>query len=364
MADQGEGEQFSLADIMAAIKKVGEEIIAVREEIRAVKEESAAVREKVRGQIEATTCKLLEEMNVLRSAVSDRHSQMLIMEKQTEIRQEVCEIREKVSEFKKEQRHRIDDTQCMLTSVEQSVEYAEGRWFNLKEVRQEIRALQAVGEEMKEEMKEETRRDLEKAKISAMELRKKSTSSETTSEARVTTPDLTLVQPDTRVGSDSPHASPPPSPRAGINKTRRKPQDLPQVYVKQAHITDLQEALARALEYESFRMSGNSGGVQVYPGVQQAFRARCTQVRRRSNSPRTGDKCWRYGHQGHQKQYCTKAKIQSTEDVATGYRYQPCCWSCGEQGHLSKKCPKQSAGNDGRLEEGARQPMSVRHRSI
>lgn len=56
---------------------------------------------------------------------------------------------------------------------------------------------------------------------------------------------------------------------------------LLQVYVKQAYTTGRQEALAHALEYESFRMSGNSGRLQ------QAFRARCAQVRRRLNSPRT-----------------------------------------------------------------------------
>lgn len=32
-----------------------------------------------------------------------------------------------------------------------------------------------------------------------------------------------------------------------------------QVYAKQVHTIDVQEALACALEYESFRMSGNRG---------------------------------------------------------------------------------------------------------
>lgn len=44
--------------------------------------------------------------------------------------------------------------------------------------------------------------------------------------------------------------------------------------------------MARTLEYELFRMKSNSSGVQVYPEVQQAFRARCAQVRRCSSSPR------------------------------------------------------------------------------
>lgn len=85
-------------------------------------------------------------------------------------------------------------------------------------MKQEIRALQAAGEEIKEEIKEvkeamkkETCRDLEKAKISVMELREKSTLSKTASPARVTIPDLMLAQPDTHVGLDSPHVSAPPS---------------------------------------------------------------------------------------------------------------------------------------------------------
>lgn len=71
---------------------------------------------------------------------------------------------------------------------------------------------------------------------------------------------------------------------------------------------------------------------------------------RRSSSPRTRFEGKRQlcSQQGHQKQYWTKK--QSTEDVASGYHYQPCYWSCSEQGHLLQKCQKQSVGNKKRLE--------------
>lgn len=147
------------------------------------------------------------------------------------------------------------------------------------------------------------------------------------------------------------------------------------IYVQQAHPKDLQEALARGLEMESFlrttreRPSGNYVPQRVKAkkgAVQKAYS---------SPSPPLGEfrgKCYSCGQQGHTKRYCPQGSSsrKAVNGRAGQYQYKPCCWNCG-QGHKTAECAlvsprdsKEAGGNGKRLVEGVeRQPESQRPQS-
>ena len=141
-----------------------------------------------------------------------------------------------------------------------------------------------------------------------------------------------------------------------------------QLYVRQAHVNDLQKALARALEFESFMKATDSG-----PGRNTGTNLQARRVQNRSKSPRgRGEvKCWMCGELGHLRRDCPGAPRRPQSPPA-GRRRQgsprPCCWRCGEAGHLARSCPAAGAargqGNDARLDRGANgQPGPRRPRS-
>ncbi|XP_076052774.1 uncharacterized protein LOC143032188 [Oratosquilla oratoria] len=135
------------------------------------------------------------------------------------------------------------------------------------------------------------------------------------------------------------------------------------IYVQQAHPKDLQEALARGLEMESFlrvtreRPSWNSDSCKV-----RARKGKVDKPPSRPASP-SGEfrgKCYSCGQQGHSKKYCPQG-TSGGKAVGAGtgpYGYKPCCWSCGE-GYktagcaiVSDKDSKKVAGNWEGLAEG------------
>lgn len=139
------------------------------------------------------------------------------------------------------------------------------------------------------------------------------------------------------------------------------------IYVQQAHPKDLQEALARGLELESFlrttreKPSGNHSPYKV--------KAKKGSVGKSSSSPSPppGEfkgNCFSCGQQGHSRKYCPGSK-SSRKAGGTGAgptQYKPCCYNCGK-GHRTSECTlvpatdcKEAAGNrDGLAEGGKRQ---------
>ncbi|XP_069995361.1 uncharacterized protein [Penaeus vannamei] len=84
-----------------------------------------------------------------------------------------------------------------------------------------------------------------------------------------------------------------------------------QVYVKQAHTTDLQEALAHALEYESFRTGGINIVVQRYQNNLPTIKVRCIKVEKHPKEIKSGSiksKCWKCGQHGHRRKECNKSE--------------------------------------------------------
>ena len=125
------------------------------------------------------------------------------------------------------------------------------------------------------------------------------------------------------------------------------------IYIKQAHLRDLQESLARALEFESFvRTSGNEPAIM---GIGRNFQARRSQA---TNS--TGQvsldifrgKCWGCDQRGHHQSECKE--MRGTGPAERTRQYHPCCLWCGQLGHISSACPQHEPlitqqGNDSRL---------------
>ncbi|XP_076051361.1 uncharacterized protein LOC143031438 [Oratosquilla oratoria] len=148
------------------------------------------------------------------------------------------------------------------------------------------------------------------------------------------------------------------------------------IYVQQAHPKDLQEALARGLEMESFlwitreRPSWNSDSYKV-----RAKKGKVDKSPSRPASP-SGEfwgKCYSCGQQGHSKKYCPQG-THGGKAVGAGagpHRYKPCCWSCGE-GYKTAGCAivsdedsKKVAGNWEGLAEGVEyQPEDGRPQSV
>lgn len=154
--------------------------------------------------------------------------------------------------------------------------------------------------------------------------------------------------------------------------------DHPQIriYVQQAHPKDLQEALARGLELESFLRTTRERPNRNYAGPHKvrARKGRVGTPRSRSPPPSGGFRgnCYSCGQPGHSRKYCSQGKSSGKPD-STGagqYQYKPCCWNCG-QGHRTRECTrvpakdsKRATGNQEGLAGGVgRQPESPRPQS-
>ena len=122
-----------------------------------------------------------------------------------------------------------------------------------------------------------------------------------------------------------------------------------QIYVKQAHVTTVQDALTKALEFEAFL---RSSGAPVVPAPYEHraparhFRARRTQARpttppSRGEARQFGGKCWKCGQKGHRRVECrSERRTRSLEELPTRFspRSPPCCMNCGQQGHTRANC--------------------------
>ena len=142
-----------------------------------------------------------------------------------------------------------------------------------------------------------------------------------------------------------------------------------QIYVLQAHVVNMQQALARALEYESFIKKGVPG-VRKEPKGETYVRR--NQMRGRGQlHGRFGGRCWGCGQQGHRRHECTAAPRSPRSLSADRGRQgspSPCCWECGETGHLARTCPTAGVtrrqGNGARLgQRGVGQPRPSRPHS-
>ena len=129
------------------------------------------------------------------------------------------------------------------------------------------------------------------------------------------------------------------------------------IYIKQTHPSDLQESLARALEFESFVRTSGSGPVIM--GIGRNYQARRSQAMDSSGQGSLDTfcgKCWACNQRGHRQSECKE--MHQTGLAERTRQYQPCCWGCGHLGHISSACPrpdplKTQPGNDSRLGQGA-----------
>ena len=143
-----------------------------------------------------------------------------------------------------------------------------------------------------------------------------------------------------------------------------------QVYVKQAHAADLQEALARTLKFESFVAS--SGTMRRVADRGQEFWARRSGIQKQSTGTKAGGFAgtgWECEQQGHMKRDCPEWWRPQSQERQRPYESQPGCWGCGQ--HFSALCPQpksadtpSSPENDSRLGTGAlSQPVAPRPHS-
>uniref|UniRef100_A0A0L8FGB1 CCHC-type domain-containing protein n=1 Tax=Octopus bimaculoides TaxID=37653 RepID=A0A0L8FGB1_OCTBM len=114
------------------------------------------------------------------------------------------------------------------------------------------------------------------------------------------------------------------------------------VQVKQTRPGTMQEALARAMEFESyvksstgnFRVSGSSGF--------KARRVKVHEVEGLGNSRKlceqkeemTGVRCWHCGRSGHRWRDCYSWRREKKQNDRAGSVFKGECWSCKEKGHL------------------------------
>ena len=128
------------------------------------------------------------------------------------------------------------------------------------------------------------------------------------------------------------------------------------IYIKQTHPSDLQESLARALEFESFVRTSGSGPAIM--GIGRNFKARRSQA-----TDSTGQvsldtfrgKCWDCGQRGHCQSECKE--MHQTSPAERSRQYQTCCWWCGQLSSISSACSQHEPlmtqlGNDSRLGRG------------
>ena len=145
------------------------------------------------------------------------------------------------------------------------------------------------------------------------------------------------------------------------------------ISVKQARATNLQEALAHALEFEAMLLtSGVRPAGSAGPTGRQDHRARRTRQAEGDEGAFLG-KCWACGERGHRRGDCPRPPPRRevggrqrgrrrTRSLGSG-RSSPrpsCCWSCGGAGHYFRSCPNPrpvatatGAGNVSALGEGA-----------
>ena len=142
-----------------------------------------------------------------------------------------------------------------------------------------------------------------------------------------------------------------------------------QIYVKQAHPRDLREALARAMEFESFLHTTGCEEEAVRP--RRDFRARRMQMEKpaaakpteaeRTSAGEFRGSCWGCGERSHMRSRCPRGRRTHSLDRLPPYNFEFCCWSCGQLGHVSSACsqPKDivQAGNGTGL-GGGRTPAS------
>lgn len=129
-----------------------------------------------------------------------------------------------------------------------------------------------------------------------------------------------------------------------------------QIFVKQAHANDLQKALARELEFESFVMS--SGTMRSAGTRRQELWARKSNVRERlagAGSGKFAGTCWECQQRGHRRSDVLRAFRAWSQE-----RGRPNCWECGQLGQYSRASPQTgpvytppATGNVCRLEDRA-----------
>lgn len=141
-----------------------------------------------------------------------------------------------------------------------------------------------------------------------------------------------------------------------------------QVHVKQAAPRNVQEALARAAEFEAFLLTTTTAPNSLYsrPASEMTGRPHHVRARRaqpgRFSSPQSQrggpgafkGSCFSCGQKGHKKYQCRR-RSRSVEDQHRPV-FKPCCWACGENGHTTKECrqPKEVVtGNLTQLGAGA-----------
>ena len=115
-----------------------------------------------------------------------------------------------------------------------------------------------------------------------------------------------------------------------------------QVYVKQAHVDNLQTALARALEFESFG-TPSVAVTRRDAGTEHQSRRTRTRGSDKERGGAFGGSCWTCGEAGHKQRRCPvvaarPARSRSAERSRQGAQ-RPCCWECGQPGHLARSCP-------------------------
>jgi len=134
-----------------------------------------------------------------------------------------------------------------------------------------------------------------------------------------------------------------------------------QVHVKQAGPHNVQEALARAAEFEAFLLTATPS---YYRGEMtrspRHIHVRRTLAERSPPSRRTNPDgfqgiCWRCGLKGHRRNECTSGGANSSRSTKDHRRpiFHPCCRACGDQDHSTKECQELGQGNMDQLGEGA-----------
>ncbi|MPC58325.1 Gag-Pol polyprotein [Portunus trituberculatus] len=96
------------------------------------------------------------------------------------------------------------------------------------------------------------------------------------------------------------------------------------IQVKQAQPKSLAEALARALEFESYVRSSTSNS-----RMEGSSRFRSQRAVLGESGDFSGS-CWNCGRVRHRAEDCSCSRT----------RRIPRCWSCNKPGHLKRECPK------------------------
>ncbi|MPC58511.1 hypothetical protein E2C01_052516 [Portunus trituberculatus] len=137
-----------------------------------------------------------------------------------------------------------------------------------------------------------------------------------------------------------------------------------QIYVKQAHPADVQQALARTMEFGAFLYTTAAAVTSYHRFAAQKpprshLPARRTQVRqgrmRGTSSGEFSGFCWKCGKRGHRRSDCrSERRTRSLEDVRARSPTKACCENCGRLGHRRAACSQLKdvmmvGGNESRL---------------